>query len=214
MSYQYKLTYFNLRGLAETSRILFYLSGKDYEDFRYPIEIGEAFLKPEYDNDKSVGLFEVGMDRVPILTVTDEDSNQTFQLGQSKTIERYLAKQFGFMGKTAVEEARIDMICEHVRDIKQKYSDAKAKQKGDEFLQGEMSVWLSKLEKLVESDMYAVGNQISLADVTIQQFLCDYFDKKELLSEATQNAPQLMGIADFLSNVIQDWLTQRPVTPF
>ena len=34
-----KLTYFNGRGLAETSRILFAISGEDYEDFRYPLEI-------------------------------------------------------------------------------------------------------------------------------------------------------------------------------
>jgi len=34
---------------------------------------------------------------------------------------RFLARQFGFMGSTPVEAARIDTICEHVRDIKDGY---------------------------------------------------------------------------------------------
>ena len=34
-----KLVYFNGRGLAETSRLLFAISGQTYEDFRYPLKI-------------------------------------------------------------------------------------------------------------------------------------------------------------------------------
>ena len=34
--------------------------------------------------------------------------------GQSKTIERFVARRHGFMGDTELEAARIDMICEHV----------------------------------------------------------------------------------------------------
>ena len=34
-----KLVYFNVRGLAETSRILLALGGEEYEDFRYPLEV-------------------------------------------------------------------------------------------------------------------------------------------------------------------------------
>ena len=34
-----KLVYFNGRGMAETSRLLFAAGGVEYEDFRYPLEI-------------------------------------------------------------------------------------------------------------------------------------------------------------------------------
>ena len=34
-----KLTYFNGRGLAETSRVLLAISGQPYEDFRYPLNV-------------------------------------------------------------------------------------------------------------------------------------------------------------------------------
>jgi hypothetical protein len=38
----YKLTYFNLRGLAEMSRLLFAYAGVEYEDFRFPFKRTEA----------------------------------------------------------------------------------------------------------------------------------------------------------------------------
>lgn len=37
------------------------------------------------------------------------------KVGQSKAIERFLAKQFGLFGANDVEGAQIDMIGEHVR---------------------------------------------------------------------------------------------------
>ena len=56
-----KLTYFNGRGLAETSRVLLAIGGEKYEDFRYPItvldcaNVNTSF--PEFkDLVKSLGL--------------------------------------------------------------------------------------------------------------------------------------------------------------
>ena len=39
-------------------------------------------------------------------------------IGQSKAIERYLARRFGLMGENAEDEAMIDCIAEHCRDVK------------------------------------------------------------------------------------------------
>ena len=54
-----KLTYFNGRGLAETSRILLAISGEEYEDFRYPLEIIDLathnMKKEEFEQDKKDG---------------------------------------------------------------------------------------------------------------------------------------------------------------
>ena len=54
-----KLVYFNVRGLAETSRILLALGGEEYEDFRYPLEVIDMskheMKKEEFDTDKAAG---------------------------------------------------------------------------------------------------------------------------------------------------------------
>ena len=54
-----KLTYFNIRGLAETSRILLAIMGQDYEDFRYPLNIIDLATfnmeKTEFDAAKKEG---------------------------------------------------------------------------------------------------------------------------------------------------------------
>ena len=60
------------------------------------------------------------MDRLPLLEVNGQ------QIGQSKSIEKYVAKQCGLFGSNDIEGALTDMITEHIRDIKQSYNDAKA----------------------------------------------------------------------------------------
>jgi glutathione S-transferase len=79
------------------------------------------------------------------------------------------------------------MLTEHIRDIKQKYYDAKAGKSGEElkaiktsWLKNELPSWAAKLEACVGKDGFAVGNRLSLADVTIiQLFFTDYFDDKD-----------------------------------
>lgn len=68
------------------------------------------------DAKKAAGDFALAMDKVPILAVTE--GGVTTKFGQSKAIERFAAKRFGLFGENDLEGARIDMICEHVRDIK------------------------------------------------------------------------------------------------
>ena len=60
----------------------------------------------------TAGEFEAALGKVPILYVDG------VALPQSKAMERYVAKQVGLMGSTPMEEAQIDAICEHQRDIR------------------------------------------------------------------------------------------------
>ena len=54
-----KLTYFNGRGLAEVSRLIFATTETEYEDFRYPITVLDwstyNMARKEFDADKSSG---------------------------------------------------------------------------------------------------------------------------------------------------------------
>ncbi|KAK5974147.1 Glutathione S-transferase [Trichostrongylus colubriformis] len=74
---QYKLTYFNGRGAAEIIRQLFVVAEKDYEDIRIS---GEDW--PKHKAAMPFG-------QMPVLDVDGK------KLGQSYSIARYLAKQFG-----------------------------------------------------------------------------------------------------------------------
>ena len=188
-------------------------------------------------------LLTANMNRVPVLEVRFDNGTKPISIGQSKSIERFVARQHGFMGQNEFDAARVDMICEHMyvlffricpptpsrqlvpsvlavilhchcefclflpisghlsictfgsgscsmalcrRDIKQRYHDAKARRKGEELLMAksafmltDLPKWMSKLEATVTGTPgHAVGSQLSLADIVIQQNLRDYFDDK------------------------------------
>jgi hypothetical protein len=53
----FKLTYFNGRGLAEVSRLLFSATATPFEEKRYPISLPD-YARPEFNADKH--LFPMG----------------------------------------------------------------------------------------------------------------------------------------------------------
>eukprot|EP00913_Durusdinium_trenchii_P015142 g14203.t1 len=79
----YKLTYFDIRGLAENSRTI---------------------KRPEFDAMKAAGQLDSSLGKVPLLEVDGA------KIGQSKAIERFLAKELGMMGSNSVEVPHIDSI--------------------------------------------------------------------------------------------------------
>ncbi len=96
----YKLTYFNIRGLAETSRMLFKAAGQQFEDYRYPISMKDGqFSRPEWDADKPKYIYE----KIPVLEI----DGGKYTIAQSKAIERFLARRFNMFGNNDVEAALI-----------------------------------------------------------------------------------------------------------
>merc|ERR1719486_1043995 len=119
-----KLSYFDARGVAETTRYMLAVTKTPCEDFRYGFTFGtpgdfSTVQRPEFDAARAAGKLDANLGRLPLL----EADGKVF--GQSKTIERFVAKRVGMMGANAVEEAQIDCICEHLRDCKDKYMKAK-----------------------------------------------------------------------------------------
>ena len=113
------MKYFDIRGAAETCRVILALGQEDYDDARYIIDPA-TFQSPEFVEAKENGDLKMNLNRAPVLLTPD---GQT--IGQSKAIERYLARRCGLMGRTPEDDAIIDCIAEHCRDVK----DA-ARQKG------------------------------------------------------------------------------------
>ena len=150
-----KLVYFDARGVVENARILLAISNIPYEDQRFsikPAASGSGFEYPEFAAFKAQGELKANMDRAPLLFVG------TDVIGQSKAIERYVARRGGLMGSNDIEAAQIDCICEHIRDIKEKYgkvraiADAAEKETAmSKWFDTELSEWLTKLETSLPS---------------------------------------------------------------
>ncbi len=110
---------------------MFSLAGQAYEDTRLSIDFA-TYAKPEFDALQKTGAFDVNMGGVPVLVFNG------VSIGQSKSIERFVASKLGFMGANAVEAARIDNVCENVRDINDAYNSATAKKKDAELDQAKV----------------------------------------------------------------------------
>lgn len=215
-----KLVYFNGRGFAETSRLILALKNIDYEDFRYPIEIIDwkthNIIKKEFDEDKQNGKLKGSLNKLPYLLVNGNI------IPQSKAIERYLAEKYGMMGSNAIDKAKIDSICECVRDFKDLYQSVR--RLGEDKKKEGMNKWFSEtlpekmglLENIVGDECHCVGNNDSLADIVLYSFITQFFDEKEKAMSTLDKCPKILGIVkNIASNSnIKKWLSTRPNTPF
>jgi len=216
-----KLTYFNVRGLAETSRILLAIGGEEYEDFRYPLSVinmsTHEMVKEEFDADKAAGKLVGSLNKVPFLEVDG------ITIPQSKAVERFLARRFNMMGSSDLESAQIDAICESVRDFKEMYQ--KVRGLSEEEKEAGTNEWftvtlverLSLLEnQMVGETGFSVGSSITLSDVVLFTFVTQFFDNKEASYNATLATPKIRAIVDRVSShaEVVSWLDRRPKTSF
>jgi glutathione S-transferase len=215
-----KLVYFNVRGLAETSRMILAVAKEDYEDFRYPLEVVDmgthTMIKDEFDKDKSDGKLVKSLDKVPYLEIDGHI------IPQSKTIERYLANKFNMMGTSELDAAHIDSICECVRDFKDMYQKVKSVESDNkdaaatEWFTVTLVERLTLLENLLGGDGFSVGATTSLSDIVLYSFITTFFDNKDASMNATLATPRLRNIVDRVHNLPEmvTWLETRPSTDF
>jgi hypothetical protein len=150
-----RLVYFDAKGVVEMTRIMLKIGGLEFEDQRFSIKVkeGGGFETPEFTMAKGSGDLRPNMDRAPVLLVGD------MKIGQSRAIERYVAKRCNMMGNGDEEFAVIDCIAEHTRDIKEKWGKIRtiggmepspekeaATKKWFDPEAGEFKDWLVKLE--------------------------------------------------------------------
>ena len=216
---KYKLTYFDVKGLAETTRLIFAITGEEYEDFRYKLEVIDInkyqFKKDQFDKDKANGKFKLSLNKLPFLEVNNK------VICQSKSIERYLAREFNLMGISNIESAMIDSLCESIRDFKDAYQLVKKADNKEEAMIEWFNVTLKEkmemLENLLgETSGFSVGNKMSLADIVIYSFIKEFFDNKEGALNACKNCIKLQDILTNISNNsnLKKWLDNRPKTFF
>ena len=223
----YKLTYFDVRGVAENARIIFAAAKVPYEDARLSLNFGvpgdfSTIKRPEFDDMKAKGLLDVSLGKVPLLEVDGA------QIGQSKAIERFLATQFGMMGSTPVEAGQVDQLCETVRDIKDAYQkvrnikdEAEKKTAMDKWFAEDLPNWCSLTEKSLPagSGPFLVAGKISLADILFYTLLLapkGFFDNTEGAKAAFQSTPKMKAAMEAVDALpqLKEYFATRKETMF
>jgi glutathione S-transferase len=219
-----KLVYFDIRGLAETSRLLFALNEYEYEDFRYPLKVIDistyTFEKKEFEEAKENGLLVNSMNKLPYLDVDG------VVISQSKAIERFLARHFDMMGETETDAAFIDSLCEYIRDFKDEYKRLKKEDKVDEWFDEIMPAKMNTFNNLLQNteDRYSeeeltninpdsVHNiPLNLADIIIYSFITHFFDDKERALKSIENCENIQTIINTVGNTenIKNYIENRP----
>lgn len=213
-----ELTYFNGKGLAETSRILLAIAGQPYTDTRFPLKVLDwstySFERKEFDDAKTKGKLKQSLNKVPFLRVDGA------VICQSKAIERYLSRRFSLMGSTNEEAAQIDAFCEHVRDVKTAYQTPRKIEGKEEkeaalatFFSDTLPSRLNLIEESIEESKFVIGSSISLADVTLYG-LVDFFDNKAGILKALPSRLRAQYEQVAADPRIKAWVKTRPDTPF
>jgi glutathione S-transferase len=201
----YKLTYFNSRGRAELSRLVFAAAGVTYEDVR--------LQKEQWPTVKPTTPFG----QVPILEVDG------VKLCQSAAIARYLARKFNLAGKTELDQARADMVIDCIDDtIKPAFGvyfetdETRKAALKKKFLEEQLPTSLAGLESILKAnhngDGFFVGTELTWADLAILG-LGDFLGVFQADSQLA-NYPKLTALRERVSKVpkIAEWIAKRPVT--
>nr|AUX81339.1 sigma class glutathione S-transferase 3 [Brachionus plicatilis] len=203
---QYKLYYFNARGRAEFIRFIFAAAGQEYEEIGFEIE-----QWPEYKAKSPLG-------QAPFLEVVE--NGQTFQLGQSLTIARYLARKFDLAGKSAEEQAKAEMYADQVFDLlnemvkvhfeKDKTRKIEAVNKlFTESIPNSLKVFDNQIAK--NGSGYLVASGLTWADL----FLADFLDRlREKKDNLLSNAPAVKSLYEKVLDhpKVSKWIAKRPKT--
>ncbi|XP_076629631.1 glutathione S-transferase S1 [Colletes latitarsis] len=197
----YKLTYFNVTGLAEGIRFLLHQSGIKFEDKRLTFEEW-----PEYKAKMPMG-------QVPVLEI----DGKTYY--QSKAISRLLARRNDLYGSNDVESYEIDAVVDTLDDLKVGFTqyhweeDAAFKAKLKKVAFTKAPTILSKLEERVKSNNgYLANGKLSWADLLFTAYT-------ELLTniigeDLNKDYPELKKLVEKVRALpkIKAYLDSRPKT--
>ncbi|EFP04779.1 hypothetical protein CRE_29896 [Caenorhabditis remanei] len=212
---QYKLIYFDVRGLGEVSRQLFHLTGTPFEDIRIPRN--DEKLWKEFKKSTPFG-------QLPVLKIKDSISETEIEIPQSSAIGRYLAKKFGYSGQTPEEEAMVDAVIDQFKDflvsqkqltlaIRSKKSEDEIKRIIDDVVNPAKKIYFEALIKLLEKSLsgYLIGDNLTWADLQIADNLTTL---KGFGLFVSSEEPILSAFHQKIMNIpeLRSYLDSRPLT--
>jgi len=200
MSKKIKFTYFDGFGRGELSRLILAYAGVAYEDVR--IKMAEW---PAFKAKMPLG----------VMPVLDYDGEI---ISQSKTIARFLAKEFGIAGKTNLQQAKADMIVDCVTDIeiaRYKWCFAtdptfKLAEK-QAFEKEHLPRFLDQMLRILDQGKgkFMTGNELTWADIAIVNFMDLCLIEVNIDKERFKKLYLLMNQV-FETPKIKKYLTTRP----
>lgn len=209
----FTLHYFNGRGRAEISRLIFAHAGVAFNDNR--IEDWPK-TKPE-----------TPIGQLPFLTINNDENNNSSditQLPQSLSIARYLAKEYNLTGKDNLEAAKADAIVDTCIDlmtafyykvflVTEKNEKEKALRKFlvDDALKGLESI--EKLIKLYGKNGFSVGNQLTWSDLFIYEMTYSFLNYQKDLLDKFHLLKKIRSLVEENENV-SNYLKNRTLTPY
>ena len=169
----YKLIYFNVSGRGEFIRLIFHYAQVAFEDLRidrseWPTyKPSKFYILPHQNHRFQLICLEIDMpfEHVPALEVDGQ------LLGQSFTIGRYLAREFGLTGKNRWQEAQADMFVDNINDLLKSANaanwekdEAKQKELFDKLHQDTLKPHIEKVEAhLIKNGTgFLVGDSVKL----------------------------------------------------
>jgi glutathione S-transferase len=199
----YKLTYFNIRGLAEPIRLLFHYAQVKFEDNRIEPENWPG-LKQSFP-----------WSQLPVLEL-----GNGVVISQSLAINRFLAKRFNLAGETDLEAAQCDELVDALKDVHNVLRPAINEK--DESKKHEMKVkiaqevvpnFFAKIGAILEKNggKYFVGKNLTWADLFYYNSLSqwdDFLDGQDIMENNPTIAAYLDGI--FKIPQIKSYIAKRP----
>jgi len=208
---EYKLVYFNIRGLGEVIRQIFAHAKVPYEDCRIERE--------EWNDEKKT---ELGPEwgQLPILFIDGQKKAQSF------AIVRHLSKKFKLTGANECEEFRCDEVAEAIRDYTNKWAPfftalfsndlAKAEEIKKTIVDVDTPLHLGRLNTLLEKkgNTWLVGDQLTYTDIVLVHVVTSFSTAFDLtLAKGFAGIEKLIAAVQSEPN-IKTWLDSRPVTKF
>ncbi|KAG0714706.1 Hematopoietic prostaglandin D synthase [Chionoecetes opilio] len=202
---EYKLVYFNGRGLAELVRWVFLQGDIAFTDER--VEMSEW---PEKKKTTPGG-------KLPLLYIDDKP------VWQSMAIARYAATIANLTPQDPIKAAYCDAFVETAKDLlterfkivfAEKSEEEKAKEMQEVYLPNVLAPVLDKINKRMETKQYIVDDKLTWADLALARSLDDMTmifgdELKKKYPAAMAHAAKIMALPK-----IKEWRATRPDTPF
>ncbi|GJQ68761.1 hypothetical protein Trydic_g17293 [Trypoxylus dichotomus] len=199
-----KVTYFNIRGLAETIRLLLKYGEIEFEDVRIERE--------EWPALKANAPFG----QMPLY---EEDGKVAWQ---SIAICRYLAKKVNLRGANDWEDAEIDAIADTITDfrlkvaaIMQEKDETKKEQLKQTLTTETAPYYLQRFDKIVEENGgYFVNKKLTWVDFYF--FALSHIATFLLGPDGLSTYKNLLTVMDNVQSIptIKAWIEERPKTEF
>jgi len=197
----YTLTYFDGRGLAEVSRLLFTIAGVKFEDVRINADDDDKQFIAEYKD-------KCAFRKVPQLTYNGVD------IPQSKAIERFLAKKFKLFGKKDIDAVLIDAFGEQIRDITFGFTSSKTEETREKFWNETFPTLIENTARVAGKEGFLVGNKLSLADIQFYYLTTTFLSDEAKVNAVLQKYENLVKVRDNVAKneKIVEYVSKRKVT--